>query len=273
MSRRLNDRSARARRYVPALLLVALAIPAQAATFGLGTLIEVGLSSSSTTGAIVSAGVNGSASAVSADAPSFQDNQARWVEIMYQQPTNTLQIRIHNDGTSTSAYTSINYNPAGGPPAANALWTIPAAAFFVSATTGVNRPTSISISNLTLAGISGAINVISPMLETTLTASKAGGPASPGQTTIQGGDIVFQGDSTGSWMLSGLLTLTGVNGNGASGDELAFGFSGTASTVPETSSVSLMGVGLAALLLAGPGRDRLTSLLKGPRGSNSVSIS
>jgi hypothetical protein len=282
MFRRVNDCIAVAGRSLPALLktalntvlitalFTALALPGHAATFGLGTLIQVALSSSSTNGATIGAGDNGSASTVSANAASFQDGQGRWVAILYQQPTNTLQIRLYDGATNGSAYTSINYNPAGGPPAANVMWTIPAAAFFVSATTGVNRPTSISFSNLTLTGISGALNIISPMSQTSLTASKAGGPASPGQTTIQGGDIMFQGDSTGSWMLSGLLTLTGVNGNGASGNELALGFSGTASAVPETSSLSLMGIGLAALIVGGRGRRGKTFLLNCVRRSSNT---
>lgn len=247
MARRDFGRRVLARAFFITSILT-LAMPGQAATFGLGALIQVGLSSSSGNGAILSVGDNGSASGGSGMAPSFQNNQGRWVQIAYQQSTNNLQVRIYDGATATGAFTSLNYSPTGGAAVGpNAMWTIPAAAFFVQATTGVNRTTSIDFSNITLSGVSGALNIISPMQQTSLSASKGGGPNSPGQTAIQTGDIVFQGDSTGSWVLSGLLTLSGVNGNGASGSELAMGFSGNASSVPETSSMLMVGSGLIAV--------------------------
>ena len=230
-----------------------VAIPSQGATFGLGTLIEVGLSGSGANGAVLKAGDNGAASAITGSAASFANNAGRWFEIVYSKPANMLTVKLYTGSTNASSFTTVNYSPTGAATVgANAIWTIPASAFFVTAASGPVLGSSITIQNLTLSGLSGGLNIISPMQQTTLSATRGigGGTA----TGVQSGDIVFQGDNNGSWMLSGLLTMTGILPViGPAGTDLEFGFSANASTptVPETSSLPMMGTGLAVLIVFG----------------------
>ena len=69
----------------------------------------------------------------------------------------------------------------------------------------------------------------------------------------QSQDIVFQGDATGSWRLTGNLNLQsfffGPGPFGTSGNDLAFGFGATAAgaIVPEVSTFALVGLGMIAM--------------------------
>lgn len=238
-------------RLVPILIMLGIfAIPSFAGTFQLGVLVRVGFSGTGANNWELGAGDTSGSPSVTGDVvPYWQNNQGRRVEIEYQQPTNTLQVRLYADASGSGTPNSVNFNPAGGSlVAAGATWTIPAASFFVTAASGPNPPSSISLSNVTLTGLSGVLNILQPVQQTTLTASRNAGGATATVTESQ--DIVFQGDATGSWRLTGVLTLTGIAGNaGVSGNNLAFGFAGSATgaDVPEASTLSLIGLGMVVV--------------------------
>lgn len=236
---------------VPILIMLGiLAIPSYGGTFQLGVLVRVGLSSPGVNNWELGAGATSGAPSVTGDVvPYWQNNQDRRVEIEYQRGTNTLQVRLYQDATNSGTPNSINFNPAGGSlVAAGATWTIPAASFFVTATSGPITPSSISLSNIALTGLSGALNILQPVQQTTLSASRLSGGATA--TVAESQDIVFQGDATGSWRLTGILRLTGIAGvAGVSGNNLAFGFAGSATgaDVPEASTLSLIGLGMVVV--------------------------
>ncbi|MSV34535.1 MAG: PEP-CTERM sorting domain-containing protein [Bryobacterales bacterium] len=238
---------------IPALVFIALfalAIPGYGAQFQLGVQIRAGFSGAGAGAWEVGAGdTSGTPSATVDATPYWANNTDRRVEIEYQRATNTLVVRLYQDATNTSAFNQANFNPTGGSQvAAGATWTLPAASFFVTAASGPNPPTSITLSNLALTSLSGALNILQPIQQTTLSASRAANGATSTVTETQ--DIVFQGDATGSWRLTGILNLTGIAGAaGASGNELSFGFAGTAvgAAVPEASTLLLIGMGMVAL--------------------------
>jgi hypothetical protein len=235
------------------LLLTALAIPGFGANFNFGVLVQAGFTGGlpSTSGsASLGAGDTASANGAS-NSTTWSTGQSRALQVEYLKATNTLSVRLYQGATATGAFTETDYHPTGGgSQAANAIWTLPASAFFVTAQGGPPQLSSVSISNLALAGVSGAINVLQPLQQTTLTASNIFG--SPTSTVTEGQDVVFQGDSNGNWMLTGSLTFSGIAVGATPPNDLAFGFSGIAgSAVPETSSLPLVGTGLAALIFFG----------------------
>ncbi|MEO5923964.1 MAG: PEP-CTERM sorting domain-containing protein [Bryobacteraceae bacterium] len=221
----------------------------QAAQFQFGALIQAGFTSNSAPNWEVAVGATPGATAATSSLSSYWNNsENRHVVIEYLKPTNTVNVRVYEDATTASAFTQISYNPAGGAAvAATATWTLPASAFFVTATTGPTQATSIQISNLALSPVSGALNVIQPIQQTTLAASRAvGGPlASVAQTQ----DIVFTADTNGSWRLTGDIRLSGIQGGGrATGAELALNFSASANdAVPEPGTLGLTLIGGLAM--------------------------
>ena len=232
------------------IMLGMLAIPSYGGTFQLGILVRVGLSNAGAGNWELGAGDTSGSPSVTGDAvPYWQNNQDRRVEIEYQRGTNTLQVRLYQDATNGGTPNSISFNPAGGSlVATGATWTIPSSSFFVTATSGPNPPSSISLSNIALSSLSGALNILQPVQQTTLTASRAANGATV--TVAESQDIVFQGDATGSWRLTGILMLNGIAGNaGVSGNNLAFGFAGSATgaDVPEASTLSLIGLGMVVV--------------------------
>jgi hypothetical protein len=236
------------------LLLTAFAIPGFGANFSFGVLVQAeftgGLPSTGGSDS-VGAGDNASANGAS-NSSTWQSGQSHALQIEYLKATNTISVKLYQGANATGAFTETDYHPTGGgSQAANAIWTLPASAFFVTAQGGPLQVASASISNLALSGVSGGINILQPLQQTTLTASNIFG--SPTSTVTQGQDIIFQGDSNGDWMLTGSLTFSGVALGATPANDLAFGFSGTAagSSVPETSSLPLVGTGLAALIFFG----------------------
>jgi PEP-CTERM motif-containing protein len=229
-----------------------LTVPAYGAQYQLGVLIRAGFSATGAGAWELGAGDSSGSPATTSDATPFWSNdEDRHVEIEYQKPTNNLQVRLYQDATNTSGFSQVNFSPTGGAAvAASATWVIPTSSFFVTAASGPTPPSSISLSNITLGGISGALNILQPLQQTTLTASRGANGAT--STVAQSSDIVFQGDATGSWLLTGNLNLKGFAGPaGVSGNDLAFSFGGTAvgAAVPEPTSVALVGLGMLALVL------------------------
>jgi hypothetical protein len=241
------------------LLLTALAIPGFGANFSFGVLVQAGFTGGvPSTGGNDSVGAGNDASANGAtNSSTWQSGQSHALQIEYLKASNTISVRLYQGATASGAFTETDYHPTGGgTQVANAIWTLLASAFFVTAQGGPLQVASVSISNLALSGVSGGINILQPLQQTTLTASNILG--APTSTVTEGQDIVFQGDSNGNWMLTGSLTFSGIGLSATPANDLAFGFSGTAagSAVPETSSLPLVGTGLAALIFFGRRKTR-----------------
>jgi hypothetical protein len=237
------------------LLLAWAAIPVSAAQFQFSTLIRLGSAAAGAGNYELQAGSN------TADLnPYFADRVSQAFSIQYAKATNTATLTV---GSS-----SVSFNPAGGAAtAADAIWTLPASSFTLTALGPFNgslngtfglEGTSISLSGLTLTGVSGALNVLQPLQNTTLAASRNFLDGTV--TASQSGDVVFQGDSNGDWRLTGTITLTGLLPiSTTSGDDLSFGFAASATDVtatPEPSALSSMLSGSAALMLLWSRRRR-----------------
>jgi len=227
------------------LLAVFLVNSAQAAVFQLGSLVQAGFTSSSAGNWEVAVGDTAGATADTDSLNTYwNNNEDRLLQMEYLKATNTVNVRVYDGATATGAFTQVSYNPTGGAAvAATAMWTLPSSAFFVTATTGPTQATSISLSNISISGISGAVNIIQPIQQTTISATRAiGGPLS---TVSQTQDVVFYADTTGSWRLQGTLALSGIQGGGrATGAQLALSLSAAANdAVPEPSTFGLFAIG------------------------------
>jgi hypothetical protein len=219
-------------------LLFSLAQVSRAAQFSVGAILQAGGPGSS--GYEIGAGTN-AASPVNTndDAPYWQDGLSQQFDIAYVWATNTLTVRLFANG-STTLFNSVSYTPAASAPAVNSTWIIPAASFFVQALIGPNSSTAITISGLALSGVNGALNILSPIQQTSLQATHNVG--NPSTVVAESQDVVFQADPTRSWQLSGFMTLNGLSG--PMGNQLAFAVS--ASVTPEPAGGLLSLTGLAA---------------------------
>jgi hypothetical protein len=233
---------------------VVLSSAAQAAQFQFGALIQAGIAGTGDW----EIGVGSTAATPTSTASLTNQWVAgvdRMVQLEYLKPTNTVNVRVYDGATATGAFTQASYSPVGGNlVGANAIWTLPASSFFATATTGPLLGTSITVSNITLSGISGAVNVIQPIQQTTLTASRGifGGTT----TDFQPANVVFQGDSNGSWRLAATVNLNGTFGNiWAQGNQLALSLNaGAVDPVPEPSTFGMILLG--GVLIAGGSRLR-----------------
>ena len=221
--------------------------------FQFGSLIRAGFTSNSAPNWEMAVGTTPGATTDTSSLNTYwNNNEDRHFEIEYLKTTNTVNVRVYDSALPTSTFTEVSYNPTNGNlAAANALWTLPAASFFVTATTGPLQTTSIQVSNLALSGVSGSLNVLQPIQQTTLAASRTIlGPAS---SAGQAQDITFLADSTGSWRLTGEIRLSGVQGGGrAAANELAFNFTASANdAVPEPGTFLM---GLVGLVMLGVGK-------------------
>jgi hypothetical protein len=176
------------------------------------TLVRLGAPSASLSNWEVAVGDNDGSTGQSGSIAWWASGASRQFQVTCNRPANNLQMRIYaNNGAS---YAFMNYTPTGTPAAADAVWTLPASSFFVSAQTGANVYTGVTVSNLALTGLSGALSILSPIQQTTIQAGS--GPFQPSQTVTQPADIVFRGDSDGSWRLQGFVTMNffGLSGGG-----------------------------------------------------------
>ncbi len=227
------------------LLLAALFVTtsaAQAADFGFSTLIRMGNPGIDWE---LGSGAAALAPSVTSSLSSYWNSGAsRQFQITYNRPTNNVELRLWTNSGSSS--TALNFTPSGTPNPIDAIWTLPASSFFVKAVTGANVWTGITLSSMTLSGVSGALNVISPMLQTSLQAGSS--LFQPTQTVTQTGDVVFRGDSNGSWRLAGYVTMNyfGLGGLGHQ-DRLTFGLTAlsAAAPTPEPSTGLMLAAGVA----------------------------
>ncbi|MDX1981341.1 MAG: hypothetical protein SFV51_13815 [Bryobacteraceae bacterium] len=228
----------------------AFSADATAGQFQFGAMIRAGLSGASQW-EIGAGASSGSLSATGNVAPYFTDGNSYLFEVGYLKSTNTAYTRVHANTNPASAFSQASYNPAGGASTgADAIWTLPASSFFVTAAPTFGF-TAMRLSSLTLQGVSGAVNVIQPIQQTTMTAAQILGFFSG--TVTQSQDIVFQADASGSWRLRGVLQMWGLASNGgtASGSQLAFGFGASAEDAhaPEPGSVGLALLGLSLMFM------------------------
>lgn len=228
-------------------VLAAAALPA--AQFQFGTMVRAGISGGGDWE--LAAGQSSGALPPNANTayvtPHYTNGRNNDFEISYTKATNTATLTVVTRSTGPgSAITKVNWNPVGGSlVSAGALWTIPAASLYLKAAT-VPAATSIQISNLQL---SGAINILQPIQQTTMTASQNSTPG--GVLVTQSKDIVFRTNGSGDWKLTGNFTMTGLAQNasstGAKRSELQFGFTAFAEA-PEPATVLATGCGLGLLV-------------------------
>ncbi len=156
--------------------------------------------------------------------------------------TNSAYVSVWN---ANNAPTTATYTVPGVPLGPNATWTLPIATFFLSAA-ALSQPTSIQIQNVAL---SPGVQILSGPLPSNVSLSQSGSPA----FFANSAPIVFNPAAAGgSWYLSGQIRFTGLESQGglARNSQLQFMMNavGTSSAVPEASTWSMMGLGLAALV-------------------------
>jgi hypothetical protein len=163
-------------------------------------------------------------------------------EIGYRNATDTAYLRIQ---AWNGSWRQVNYaNPAtpGAGVGAGATWTIPTGNLYVAAT-GLNTPTSITVSNLSLGP---GLTVIQGLSTTTIQAAQSGSSV----TDSVAAPVIFKTGAGGDWVLSGMVTFNGLGRyqlGGAEGMDLRFGLGagGVGTPEPET----LLGVAAGLVLL------------------------
>ena len=222
-----------------------LAVPANAAQFQFNTLVQLGEPGhNAPNGWEVGWGANTGAPTQLGSLPTYWSSGAsRQFQVIYSRPANNMEVRIYDNGYANFA--NAFYTPPGGPSPVNAVWRLPASSFFVTALAGGNVASSINVSSLSLATpTGGALTILSPLSTTSLSSNT--GPALPTTTVALSNDVVFLGDATGSWRLSGFVTMNFTGLTGSNYNRLQFGVAAL-SDVPEPSTWAMMALGLALI--------------------------
>lgn len=165
-------------------------------------------------------------------------------QVGYNRTTNTGFVTVFNSNNTpvTASYT----NP-GAAPAVHAIWTLPSANFFASAQTSF-LPGSIDLENLSF---DPGVQILSGSLPTSIGASNPGNANTI--TSNINAPIIFDAIANGgNWTISGTVRMNGIVGTSGSalGNNLLFQVGAFGSDTPESSTISLFGAGLAAILLA-----------------------
>lgn len=231
-------------------LMIAATTGSFAAQFQFGTMVRAGINGAQDWE--LAAGTASGALPPNANTahvqPHYTNGRVNDFEISYAKATNTATLTVVASAPSqgSSGRTTITFNPVGGNllPAA-ATWTIPVGGLYLRATQ-IPTASSISLSNLRLTG---AISILQPIQQTTMTAAQNNTPG--GALVRQSADIVFQTSGSGNWTLAGQFTMTGLAPNGsqpgAKRSELQFGFNAIAEA-PEPATVFGAGLGLSAIV-------------------------
>ncbi len=211
-------------------LVLATAALAGGADFGFQVIIRAGLSAGDWE---IGIGNNLNSPAATSDVvPYWNNNAPRDFEIGYEASTNRAYVRVGNDIAS--------YYPAGGGAlAAVGTWTLPAASFYVSASSRPS-PTGVTVSGLTLTT---GMDVLQGFSTTTLTAAQPGGGSSLQSLALP---VVLGATGSSSWVLTGQITFSGLPA--ASRSQLQFHLTAEASDVPEPATYAMIGGGLLALV-------------------------
>lgn len=197
-------------------------------------------------------GTTNSASTVTSDFGYETSGQQYWRD--GGQPQN---FRIGWNAAANSAYvtvwnavgvaTTATMSNTGAQLSSNALWTLPGGSMFSSAT-GLNQPSSILVSGLTL---SPGVALLSGALPASLGASQTGSTIF---NSVSAPIVINPAANGGNWYLDGTVRFTGFisQGGNASRSNLEFMMLATGSNVPEASSILLIGGGLIALAFLRP---------------------
>jgi hypothetical protein len=168
-------------------------------------------------------------------------------QIGFNQATNSAFVTVFNASNAPITATFANPGPALLP---ESVWTLPAAAFFATATP-TSGAAAVTISNL---AFSTGVTVLSGALPTGL-----GATSSTNSSTSLPAPIVFTPAAAGgSWTISGTIQFSGLFPFGSATDNaLQFGFGALGSDVPEVSSSLMLGAGLCLLGFMAHRRKRL----------------
>jgi hypothetical protein len=222
--------------------LAVLALPSAGAQFEFNALVRLGENSLAPNAWETGLGPNNGTYSNTANAnPYWTSGESRQFQLTYTGASNNLELRLFSNNGATSNLISVTPATAA---VTNTTWRLPASSFFATALAGGNVSTTVTVSSLQLAGLSGALNIVQPLQQTTLQA--ASGVFLPTATVTQSQDVVFQGDASGSWRLQGFVTMnfTGLGGGGNS-TRLQFGVDAIAeSATPEPSTWVLFSAGL-----------------------------
>ena len=231
---------------------------AQGAQFQFGALVQAGIAGAGDW-EIGVGNSTASPTTTASLASQWVANTPRLMQLEYLKTTNTVNVRVYDGNAAAGAFTQASFSPAGGAAVgANAMWTLPASSFFVQAVNSTILPSSIALSNITLSGVTGAINIIQPVQQISLTATRGffGGTVTSAQT----GDIVFQGDSNGNWRLAASVTLGGFVGILPNGNALEMSLDASAiDVVPEPGTWGMLLIG-GILMVAARVRGQKSSV-------------
>lgn len=173
-------------------------------------------------------------------APYYLNGQPQRFEIGYTQSSGQAYTRIYSDAAGSALLLNVIYTvPNAAPLAPGGGWTLPAASFYTRASANASATTSVSVTNMAL---STGLSVLNPPSITSLNTGA-------GQSSNQASPVLFQ-TQNGDWVLSGALTMTGLQAyvaNGATRSQLQFGLTAQASDTPEPAAILLMASGLGCL--------------------------
>jgi hypothetical protein len=177
------------------------------------------------------------------------DNRPQPFRLEYTASTQTVRMTVRDSEDNPWSQTITNSGPALG---ANAIWTLPAAGFFVStAAPSGAQARSITVSNLT---VDPGVQILSGSLPTSLAAS---GP--PASSMAMSAPLVINAASNGgNWFLAGNTRFTGLTGLGgnAQGSQLQFFLNAIGTDTPEAQTFFLVGLGLLAVGFGSRRRSR-----------------
>ena len=161
--------------------------------------------------------------------------------IGYRQATNTGFVNVRDmNGTDTE----VSFSNPGTRLNASAVWTLPVANFFASATS-FGGASSVNVENLSF---SSGVQVLSGALPTRIGANYSG--TGPDVTNSLAAPIVFTPASAGGdWTISGTIRFNGLfpTSGTALGGQLQFLLGALGTDTPEASTALLIGAGLLLL--------------------------
>ena len=164
-------------------------------------------------------------------------NQPQNFQIGYQASTQSAYVTVW-DSTNTPWTTQLtNTGPAL---TANAIWTFPAANFFVSSSSNnASQPRSVNVENLTL---SSGVQVLSGSLPVSLGVTTAPALNAPMTSPL----VIDPAGNGGNWFIDGTIRFSGLTslGGNAQGSQLQFFLRASGTDTPEGQTFLMVGLGL-----------------------------
>ena len=175
-------------------------------------------------------------------------NLSQNFEIGFRSSTQTAYVTVWNQA---GVPTTVLLANTGAALSANAIWTFPAANFFVSAS-NTSQPSSINVENLTL---SPGVQVLGGALPTSLGAAQP-----PSTTTPMTAPLVIKAASSGgNWFISGTIRFAGIvsTGGSAKGSDLRFLLNASGTDNPEPVTVVITAIGLVLVQICRRSQQRI----------------